>query len=92
MSNCDATESVNTEILESTSIGCSQGLNESGNLRPQNNILVCCSNAEENFKRVEETERSDDLEHLTLKERRKMLLERCFIEWFSASFQSPAFI
>ncbi|KAG7555499.1 hypothetical protein ISN44_As11g016330 [Arabidopsis suecica] len=76
VSNCDATESVNTEILESTSFGCSQGLNDSGNLRPQNNILVCCSNGEENFKRVEETERSDALEHLTLKERRKMLLER----------------
>jgi hypothetical protein len=79
VSNCDATESVSTEILESMNIGCSQGLKDSGNIRPQNNILGCCSNAVENFNRVGETERSDDLEHLTLKERRKMLLERCFI-------------
>lgn len=79
--NCDAPESVNTQTPESTSIGCSQGLIESGNLRPQNNILVCCSNTEESFNRVEqmkETAGSDDdaLEHLTLKERRKLLLER----------------
>ncbi|KAG7602484.1 hypothetical protein AtNW77_Chr5g0100601 [Arabidopsis thaliana] len=79
VSNCDATESVSTEILESMNIGCSQGLKDSGNIRPQNNILGCCSNAVENFNRVGETERSDDLEHLTLKERRKMLLERVAI-------------
>ena len=84
MPNCDAPESLNTQTPESTSIGCSQGLIESGNLRPQNNILVCCSNTEESFNRVEqmkETAGSDDdaLEHLTLKERRKLLLERCFI-------------
>ncbi|XP_023637473.1 uncharacterized protein LOC17882151 isoform X2 [Capsella rubella] len=78
VSNCDATEPVNTEILESTSSGCSQGLNDYGNVRPQNNILVCCSNVEENverLKQIEETERNDALEHLPLKERRKMLLE-----------------
>ncbi|VVB14766.1 unnamed protein product [Arabis nemorensis] len=77
VSNCDPPESV--EISESTSIGCSQGLDDSVNVRPQNNTLVCCSNAEENFERVgqiEETLGVDVLEHLTLKERRKMLLER----------------
>lgn len=62
--------------IESTSIGCSQGPNDSGNLRSRNNILVCFSNAEENS-RIEETTENDALEHLTLKERRKMLLERC---------------
>lgn len=82
MSNCGPPESVNNEISETTSIGCSQCLNDSVNLRPQNNTLVCCSNAEENFERVgqiQETPGVDVLEHLTLKERRKMLLERCFI-------------
>ncbi|CAH2072595.1 unnamed protein product [Thlaspi arvense] len=68
VSNCGPPESANTENSVSTSIGCSQGLNDSGNLRlrPQNSILACCSNAAG----------SDALEHLTLKERRKMLLER----------------
>ncbi|KAL1213062.1 hypothetical protein V5N11_001066 [Cardamine amara subsp. amara] len=79
LSNCDvAKESVDIEISESISIGCSQGLNDSGKSL-QNNILVCCSNPEEDLKRVEQIEvtaRSDALEHLTLKERRKMLLER----------------
>ncbi|XP_019089948.1 PREDICTED: uncharacterized protein LOC104735694 [Camelina sativa] len=84
VSNCDdATEpAVNTEILESTSVGCSQGLDDSGNVRPQKNILVCCSNVEENDKRLEQikdTPRNGALEHLTLKERRKMLLERAAI-------------
>ncbi|KAF8102947.1 hypothetical protein N665_0189s0001, partial [Sinapis alba] len=77
LSNCD---SVNSQTPEFTSIGCcSQGLTDSGNPRPQNNnILVRCSDAEESFERVEETAGSDDdaLEHLTLKERRKLLLER----------------
>ncbi|XP_010492572.1 PREDICTED: uncharacterized protein LOC104769943 [Camelina sativa] len=82
VSNCDdATEPVNTGILESTSIGCSQGLNVSGNVTPQN-ILMCCSNVDENDKRVahiDGTPRNDALEHLTLKERRKMLLQRAAI-------------
>ncbi|CAN7140941.1 unnamed protein product [Brassica rapa subsp. narinosa] len=74
--NCDAPESVNTQTPESTSIGCSQGLIESGNSRPQNNILlVSCRN--NRFEQIEETTGSDDaLEHLSLKERRKLLLER----------------
>ncbi|CAH8362187.1 unnamed protein product [Eruca vesicaria subsp. sativa] len=67
----------NSQTPESTTLGCSQGLIDSGNLREQNSILVCCSNAEESFERVEQTAGSDDaLEHLTLKERRKLLLER----------------
>lgn len=81
MSNCDAPVSVS----ESTRIGCSQGLYDSGNLRPQDNIVLCCNNAEENFTRVEqieETAGNDALEHLTLKQRRKILLERCFINTF----------
>ncbi|KAJ0243649.1 Uncharacterized protein HA466_0196760 [Hirschfeldia incana] len=73
VSNCDASES--------TSIGCSRGLIGSGNLRPQNSISVSCSNAEESFNRVEQLEEpagsgDDVLEHLSLKERRKLLLER----------------
>lgn len=80
LSNCEAPESVNSQTPDS--IGCcSQGLTDSGNPRPQNNnILVRCSDAEESFERVEETAGSDDdaLEHLTLKERRKLLLERYF--------------
>lgn len=83
MSNRDATESVDTEISESTRVGCCEGLNDSGNLSPQNNnVLVCCSNPEEDLKRVEQIEvtvRSDALEHLTLKERRKLLLQRCLV-------------
>lgn len=74
MSNCGTSES--------TRISCSQGPDDSANLRPQNNTLVCCSNDEESFNRVEQTEEtttSDALEHLTLKERRKMLLERCLV-------------
>lgn len=74
MSNCDAPESVNSQTPESTSIGCSQGLIDSGNLRPQNNILVSCSSNAQ----MEETAGSGDdtLEHLSLKERRKLLLQR----------------
>uniref|UniRef100_A0A1J3EKL8 NAC domain-containing protein 8 n=1 Tax=Noccaea caerulescens TaxID=107243 RepID=A0A1J3EKL8_NOCCA len=71
VSNCGASES--------TRISCSQGADDSENLRPQNNTLVCCSNDKESFNRVEQTEEtttSDALEHLTLKERRKMLLAR----------------
>ncbi|XP_048625069.1 uncharacterized protein LOC106372230 isoform X4 [Brassica napus] len=80
--NCDAPESVNTQTPESTSIGCSLGLVDSESSRPQNNILLvsCSNNAQESFNRVEqieETTGSDDaLEHLTLNERRKLLLER----------------
>ncbi|KAL0647749.1 hypothetical protein Bca4012_046040 [Brassica carinata] len=80
--NCDAPESVNSQTPESTSIGCSLGLVDSESLRPQNNILLvsCSNNAQESFNRVEqieETTGSDDaLEHLTLNERRKLLLER----------------
>ncbi|CAN7034827.1 unnamed protein product [Brassica oleracea var. botrytis] len=79
---CDAPESVNSQTPESTSIGCSLGLVDSESLRPQNNILLvsCSNNAQESFNRVEqieETTGSDDaLEHLTLNERRKLLLER----------------
>lgn len=75
VSNCDAPESVNSQTPESTSIGCSQGLIDSGNLRPQNNILVSCSSNPQ----MEETAGSGDddtLEHLSLKERRKLLLQR----------------
>ena len=84
MPNCDAPESVNSQTPESTSIGCSLGIVDSESLRPQNNILLvsCSNNAQESFNRVEqieETTGSDDaLEHLTLNERRKLLLERCF--------------
>ncbi|CAN6872777.1 unnamed protein product [Brassica oleracea] len=80
--NCDAPESVNSQTPESTSIGCSLGLVDSESSRPQNNILLvsCSNNAQESFNRVEqieETTGSDDaLEHLTLNERRKLLLER----------------
>ncbi|XP_048625068.1 uncharacterized protein LOC106372230 isoform X3 [Brassica napus] len=80
--DCDAPESVNTQTPESTSIGCSLGLVDSESSRPQNNILLvsCSNNAQESFNRVEqieETTGSDDaLEHLTLNERRKLLLER----------------
>ncbi|KAL0735737.1 hypothetical protein Bca4012_011947 [Brassica carinata] len=83
VSNCDAPESVNSQTPESTSIGCSQGLVVSGYIRPQNNVLVCCSNAEESFNRVEQLEEaagSDDaLEHLTLKERRRLLQQRMMV-------------
>ncbi|CAA7051597.1 unnamed protein product [Microthlaspi erraticum] len=69
----------NSGTSECTRISCSQGLDDSVILRPQNNTVACCSNAEESSNRVEqikETAGNDSLEHLTLKERRKMLLER----------------
>ncbi|KAF3501388.1 hypothetical protein F2Q69_00044732 [Brassica cretica] len=92
VSNCDAPESVNSQTPESTTIGCSQGLIDSGNLRPQNNILlVSCSNSEESFNRVEQTEEttgSDDaLEHLSLKERRKLLLQRMVLRLPEPNFE-----
>ncbi|XP_010549859.1 PREDICTED: uncharacterized protein LOC104820908 [Tarenaya hassleriana] len=73
-----AKETAVTRISESAEVGCSKYIGDFGNLKACDDILAC-NNAREDSSRIGKVEENlghDDLEHITLKERRKILLQR----------------